>query len=62
MDLKNYLVSIPTFHFRDDDNGASKTDQKIIIIIIIDWLDNSQNSNFPLPDAVKQPKYSKEIL
>ena len=59
MDLKNYLVSIPTFHFRDDDNGASKTDQKKKLI---DWLDNSQNSNFPLPDAVKQPKYSKEIL
>lgn len=58
MDLKNYLVSIPTFHFREDENGASKIDQKK------NWLtiDNSQNSHFPLPDGVKQPKYSKEIL
>ena len=58
MDLKNYLVSIPTFHFREDDNGASNIDKKK------NWLtiDNSQNSNFPLPDAVKQLKYSKEIL
>lgn len=59
MDLKNHLVSIPTFHFREDENRASKIDQKKKIWLTID---NSQNSNFPLPDGVKQPRYSKEIL